>query len=374
MQFTANKRALRESVARLMPLAGLPAFAELPPGILIEASHDGAGGYVAVTAGDGDVAQTVRIAATVFRAGSFAAEAKALRAALQGGRAGDEISFERDDETRLLGGPGEAPADQAWIGCEGVRHALAQGADPAPVKIAPGGTRAVWDSAALAEGLRRVAFAMSDEETRYYLRGVYIAREANGLAMVASDGHRLAATETPLAPGASDWPDGGIILPALAVRAIAKASGKEPHRVAVRANAGGIEIEGPGYGIAAKAIDGKFPDYKRLFPVPNAEGRAAVTFDLGAFGAAIRAAKPREGETVLMNGYASVGGRVALDNGPAVEGTGACFNARYLADIAGAFGGVTSMNYDREGRGPALFLSPSLPGFAALLMPFGHRR
>lgn len=369
MNFTANKRALREAVARVWPLRGGET------GVLIEASHDSAGEYVAVAAGDGTVAQTVRFPATVHRAGSFTADAPALRKALSGGRAADTVTADAD-ETRLIGGADADPAGgRVWIGDGSARHAVEQvEAGPLPVELEPGGTRASWASADLSEALRRVAFAMSTEETRYYLNGVFVTEESTGLVMVATDGHRLACTETPLVPGALGWPDGGIILPALAVNALAKACAGPEHKIAVRATMTGAAFAGQGWEIETRAIDGTYPDYKRVFPAAEAEGRARVTFDLGAFGATIRAAKPHDGETVLLNGYPNIGGRVALDCGPEIEGRGICFKARYVADMARAIGGMATMDYDPANRDPALFLSPDLPGFAGLLMPFGARR
>lgn len=372
MKLGTNKRALRNAVARVWPMVGSAPLGADRPGILVSASHDSSGQYLTVAAGEGTVDLSVKIAAKVARAGSFVADAPALRKALAGGRAGDMVAFALDDETRIIGGAGDAPAVQAWLATESARHAIPQAdADPVAVGLDAGGTRATWQSADLGEALRRVSFAMSEEETRYYLRGVYIAQEGGALAMTATDGHRLAATQTTLSPGASDWPEGGIILPALAVRAIAKATGGEPHKIAVRANASGAIFDGPDYWIAVRAVDGTYPDYKRVFPDPEAKGRARVSFDLGGFGGAIRAAKPVPGESILLNAYPQIGGRIALDNGPRIEGEGIRFNARYLADIAGAIGGEATMNYDPANRDPALFLAPNLPGFAALLMPVG---
>ena len=370
MNFTTNKRALARAVARVLPLRGGDS------GVLIEASHDSAGEYVTVAAGDGTVAQTVRVPATVRRAGSFTADAPALRKALSGGRAADTVTAEADDETRLIGGVDADPArGRVWIGDGSARHAVEQAeAGPFPVEIGAGGTHASWASADLSEALRRVAFAMSAEETRYYLNGVFVTEESGGLVMVATDGHRLACTETPLAPGALGWPDGGIILPALAVAALAKASAGPDDNITVRATTTGAAFAGPGWEIETRAIDGTFPDYQRVFPAAGAKGRARVTFDLGAFGATIRAAKPTADETILLNGYPQIGNRIALDCGPAIEGQGICFKARYVADMALAIGGMATMDYDPANREPALFLSPDLPGFAGLLMPFGARR
>src|SRR5690606_34102236 len=70
----------------------------------------------------------------------------------------------------------------------------------------------------------RTRFAISTEETRYYLNGIYIhAAESDGVAVlraVATDGHRLARFEMPLPDGARDMP--GIIIPRKAIGEIRK--------------------------------------------------------------------------------------------------------------------------------------------------------
>ena len=76
----------------------------------------------------------------------------------------------------------------------------------------------------LRELVDRTRFAMSNDETRYYLNGAYFhAADANGVSVlrtVATDGHRLAQHEMPLPEGASNMP--GVIIPRKAVAEIRK--------------------------------------------------------------------------------------------------------------------------------------------------------
>ena len=381
MDFTANKRALAGAVARVAPMAGAPS-GDLP-GVRIDASHDGSGQFARVSAGDGAVAHAVRVAADVARAGSFTAEAATLRKALGGGRARDTATVTVDRGERAIGGPDTEATIRAWVASGGIRVAIASAEPPVPVEIAAGGARAVWPLAELGERLRRVSFAMAgDDDLRHYLRGVFVLDADGKAAFVATDGHRLAFTDSALTTGAEDWPENGggggargLIVPALAVRALERmcaADADGDGRAYVRIAATGLEIEGRDATLTTRAIDGTFPDFKRVFPDTEAEGRARTTFDLGAFAAAIRAAKPAERDTVLLNGYATVGETTSIEGGPNIEGEGIRFNARYLAEIGRAFGGPATLDYGASGDAvgsPALLSSPDIPGYVALLMP-----
>lgn len=103
-----------------------------------------------------------------------------------------------------------------------------------------------------------VAFALSNEETRYYLCGVYLHNVDGQLVAVATDGHRLARQEGKTAPEFE-----GIILPSKLVGMLPKGTVK----FAVSANK--VRITTPGMVIISKLIDGTFPQYERVIPRNN---------------------------------------------------------------------------------------------------------
>lgn len=113
------------------------------------------------------------------------------------------------------------------------------------------------------------AFAMSKEETRYYLNGVYLhpvqvtKAGAYKLRAVATDGHRLCIETADAPDGAAAMP--GIILPRKTVNLIAPAL-KKSAAVCVTVSAVRVVIQSERVRIVSKLIDGTFPDYERVCP------------------------------------------------------------------------------------------------------------
>ena len=133
-----------------------------------------------------------------------------------------------------------------------------------------------------AKTLRRLfdktRFAISTEETRYYLNGVYLhVAEGEGgrvLRAVATDGHRLARVDAPLPGGAEDMP--GVIVPRKTVGELRKLLEDDDAEIAVavgdtkiRFAAGGADGAGATMTLTSKVIDGTFPDYARVIPSQN---------------------------------------------------------------------------------------------------------
>ncbi len=126
-----------------------------------------------------------------------------------------------------------------------------------------------------AEMLRRLIdrtrFAMSTEETRYYLNGLYFhAAETDGapvLRIVATDGHRLARVEVPLPEGAAGMP--GVIVPRKAVAEIRKLIDEVEDDVEIALSETKIRFAFGDAVLTSKLIDGTFPDYDRVIPFSN---------------------------------------------------------------------------------------------------------
>lgn len=131
----------------------------------------------------------------------------------------------------------------------------------------------------LAGLIARTEFAISTEETRYYLNGIYLHAvpasdalpagcEGGALRAVATDGHRLARATTPLPAGADGMP--GIIIPRKAlgeIARLAKEAGESEARLAIWPNR--IVAHIAGATLASKLIDGTYPDYARVIPAGN---------------------------------------------------------------------------------------------------------
>ena len=117
----------------------------------------------------------------------------------------------------------------------------------------------------------RSKFAISTEETRYYLNGVYMhVAEADGakvLRCVATDGHRLARVDAEMPAGAEEMP--GVIVPRKAVSELRKLV-EEDGEITVSVSETKVRFANPDITLTSKVIDGAFPDYARVIPTANA--------------------------------------------------------------------------------------------------------
>lgn len=114
-------------------------------------------------------------------------------------------------------------------------------------------------------------FAISTEETRYYLNGVYMhVADSDGgkvLRCVATDGHRLARIDADLPDGAADM--AGVIVPRKTVNEMRKLLDDDEMIVAVSVSETKVRFATPDITLTSKVIDGTFPDYTRVIPAGN---------------------------------------------------------------------------------------------------------
>ena len=193
----------------------------------------------------------------------------------------------------------------------------------------------------------RTRFAISTEETRYYLNGIYVhASEAAGvptLRAVATDGHRLARFEMPLPDGAADLP--GVIVPRKTVTELRKLIEETDDPVTVSLSDTKVRFAFGSTVLTSKLIDGTFPDYERVIPSGNDK---VIEVDCQSFAQAvdrvstISSEKSRAVKLVIENGGITLSAS-SPENGTATEeieitytgpGIEIGFNSRYLLDIA----------------------------------------
>jgi DNA polymerase-3 subunit beta len=191
----------------------------------------------------------------------------------------------------------------------------------------------------------RTRFAMSTEETRYYLNGIYVhAADKDGvkvLRAVATDGHRLARFEMPLPDGAENMP--GVILPRKAVAELRKLAEEAGDAIKIELSESKVRFSFDHIILTSKLIDGTFPDYQRVIPQGNDK---IVEVNPKAFSSAIdrvstisdgksRAVKiTLEGKTMTLSANSPEAGSATEDlevNGNDNMEIG--FNAKYLMDI-----------------------------------------
>lgn len=204
-------------------------------------------------------------------------------------------------------------------------------------------------SADLLHALDRTEFAISTEETRYYLNGVYVHADTfegvDELRFVATDGHRLALQRMPRPEGTTDMP--GVIVPRLTVKTVVAELKRKSIAATTRVEIGTTRIRFTigASEITSKVIDGTFPDYQRVIPRPS-ERRGVVNAKV--FAAAIktvsamltergRAVKLDMAETGITVSARNPDAGASSQTVPVVEyrgdGLEIGFNAKYLAEI-----------------------------------------
>ena len=115
--------------------------------------------------------------------------------------------------------------------------------------------------------LSSVGFAVSSEETRYYLTGIFMHRVEEKLAFAATDGHQFAHIKISAPDGSEDMP--GIIIPRGVLNLLShctKAEGMITISLSDRKIRAAFQ---DGVTVTSKLVDGKYPDYQRIIPLNN---------------------------------------------------------------------------------------------------------
>ncbi|MCX5614163.1 DNA polymerase III subunit beta [Bombella saccharophila] len=130
----------------------------------------------------------------------------------------------------------------------------------------------------------RTRFAMSNEETRYYLNGIYLhvvlEEKKNYLRAVATDGHRLAKVDTEAPLGIKSMP--GIIVPRKTVTEVRKLLDNDSADVEVALSETRIQFRIGSILLTSKLVDGTFPEYSRVIPQNNSRILRVSKQDLAA--------------------------------------------------------------------------------------------
>lgn len=110
----------------------------------------------------------------------------------------------------------------------------------------------------------RTAFAMANQDVRYYLNGLMLEVDKNHLRAVATDGHRLAYCE--LETDLGDLPSQQVIIPRKGVQELQKIMADEEGQISIELGTNHLHINTAKYEFTSKLIDGRFPDYRRVMP------------------------------------------------------------------------------------------------------------
>src|SRR5436190_7128782 len=228
----------------------------------------------------------------------------------------------------------------------------------------------------------KTQFAISTEETRYYLNGIYLhtaggAKSAT-LRAVATDGHRLAQVDLPLPSGASGM--SGVIVPRKTVGEVQRLIEDNEASVAIELSQGKIRFTIGDVVLTSKLIDGTFPDYARVIPQNNDKELVVDKKDFEAAVDRVSTISSERGRAVKLS---LSGGKLVLsvtnpDSGSATEelevGYSAepldiGFNSRYLLDIAAQLDGEAAVLRLADPGSPTLIQDKEAKAALYVLMP-----
>jgi DNA polymerase-3 subunit beta len=238
------------------------------------------------------------------------------------------------------------------------------------------------ESADMKALIEKTQFAISTEETRYYLNGIYLhTLEADGklkLRAVATDGHRLARAEVEAPAGSEGMP--GIIIPRKTVSEMLKLVDDPDVPVAVELSDTKIRLTIGSVILTSKLIDGTFPDYQRVIPTGNDR---KLVVDRQSFAQAVDRVSTISSERGRAVKMSLADGQVTLavnnpDSGSATEELAADysaeameigFNARYLLDVAAQLGGSEARFLLADSGSPTLIEDAEDERALYVLMP-----
>jgi DNA polymerase III subunit beta len=230
--------------------------------------------------------------------------------------------------------------------------------------------------------IEKTQFAISTEETRYYLNGIYMHTVDTDagvmLRAVATDGHRLARSELPAPAGAAGMP--GVIVPRKTVAEALKLVSETDSEISVELSTAKIRFVIGNVVLTSKLIDGTFPDYTRVIPVGNDKRLIVERANFTRSVDRVSTISSERGRAVKLS---LTEGKLTLsvnnpDAGNAVEeievdydagNIDIGFNARYLLDIANQLEGDTTLFKLADASSPTLILEREGSSTLYVLMP-----
>ncbi len=258
MKFSIERAALLKAVSQAQSVVERRNTIPILANVLIEAE----GSDVQFRATDLDIEVVDKAPAVVERAGSTTVSAVTLHEIVRKLPDGSMVSLSEDATSgRLSVQAGRSSFNLATLPKEDFpvmasSEYSSNFSAPAPV------LRRLFDKS---------KFAISTEETRYYLNGVYMhvaeGDEGRVLRCVATDGHRLARIDAGLPDGAEEMP--GVIVPRKTVGELRKLLDDDELVVAVSVSDTKVRFATPQITLTSKVIDGTFPDYSRVIPMNN---------------------------------------------------------------------------------------------------------
>lgn len=367
MKATIERATLLKSLGHVQSVVERRNTIPILSNVLIEATADGA---IKLMATDLDLQIVEIIQAQVETAGATTISAHTLFDIARKLPEGSQVSLQAADGKMLIQA-GRAKFNLSTLPRDDF-PVIAEGDLPTSFELPAETLKQIID---------KTRFAISTEETRYYLNGIFLHVSDDPtpvLKAAATDGHRLARVTVARPDGAEGMPD--IIVPRKCIGELRKLLDEVDGSVAVSLSAGKIRFDIGNAILTSKLIDGTFPDYSRVIPTGNdkllkidprgfEEGVDRVATIATEKTRAVKMSVDRDKITLSVT---------SPENGTAAEEVSADyvsesmeigFNARYLLDILGQIDGDVVELHLADAAAPTLIRENDKSAALYVLMP-----
>jgi DNA polymerase-3 subunit beta len=368
MKFTIERSDLLRSLGHVQSVVERRNTIPILSNVKIEADGDG----VTLNATDMDLDIVERVGANVGTPGATTAHALTLYEIVRKLPDGADVEVEAPGDGKMTIRAGRSRFTLSCLPTEDF-PVMAAGTDGHKFSLAAADLRDMID---------RTRFAISTEETRYYLNGIYVhVFDRDGtpvLRAVSTDGHRLASVELPLPDGASGMP--GVIVPRKTVGEIRKLIDETGNDIEISLSDTKVRFAFDDTVLTSKLIDGTFPDYQRVIPVGN-DKEMTVSRKLFSDAvdrvSAISSEKSRavklalSGDTLSLSASSAEHGSAQeeIEVGYGGDDLEIGFNAGYLLDIARQIDGDTASFMLSDASSPTIIRGEEAAGTLYVLMP-----
>ncbi len=368
MKVTIEREVLLKSLNHVQGVVERRNTIPVLSNILISASNDS----INFTATDLDISIVETAPAIVDNSGSITAPAHLLYDIVRKLPDGTQISLEKTDDTRIDIRSGRSHFTLQALSAEDFPN-LSTGEMSHEFTL---------EVSALKRMIEKTRFAISTEETRYYLNGIFFHTleegDTNKLCTVATDGHRLAKVEIDMPEGAKGMP--GVIISRKTVSELYKLLDSNEEKINISLSENKIEFRIGQTIVTSKLIDGNYPDYDRVIPKNNEHIMSVETLPLTKAvdrvstiandrGRAIKLALSKGVLTLEVNnpdsGHAEEELMVNYDNITLEIG----FNAKYMLDVLNQLEGDNVEFLFAQSVDPVLVKDKSDEGTVYVLMP-----
>lgn len=368
MKLTIERSDLLRSLGHVQSVVERRNTIPILSNVKIEATGDA----VTLNATDMDLDIVENVAATVSTPGATTAPALTFYEIVRKLPDGAQIELEAPGDGKLTIRAGRSRFTLSCLPTED--FPLMSGGDfPHTLRLAAADLRDMID---------RTRFAISTEETRYYLNGIYLhVSERDGtptLRAVSTDGHRLASFELPLPDAAAGMP--GVIVPRKTVGEIRKLIDETGDDIEIALSDAKIRFSFDDAVLTSKLIDGTFPDYQRVIPTGNDKEMTVdrkILSDAVDRVSAISSEKSRavklglDGNTLSLSASSPENGTAQeeVEVGYGSDAIEIGFNSGYLLDIARQIDSDTAVFHLADAASPTIIRGTDDTTALYVLMP-----